>query len=99
VISNKKIEVPKYEYNDENKLNDVLISLKYLNTLYGNFCTESSNKALSDDINKAMKVISKHQRDAFELMFKLGWYTLEEENQTKINATYSKFSGKIEEIS
>jgi len=86
-------------FNDEDILNDVLISLKHLSTMYGTLNQEASNKELVSKIEMLNKEVSTLARDSFNLMFENGWYCLERETPEKLNEEYNKFSNKEIEIS
>lgn len=86
-------------FNDEDILNDVLISLKHLSTMYGTLGHEASNATLSNQVDTLNKGVSKLGRDAFNLMFEKGWYCLERETPQKLNEEYNKFTQKQTEIS
>lgn len=105
-MDSNKVKNPKQEalpsvneFNDEDILNDVLISLKHLSTMYGTLKQEASNKTLVSEVEKLSKETGKLARDAFNLMFEKGWYSLELETSSKLSEEYNKFTTKKEEIS
>ena len=86
-------------FNDEDILNDVLISLKHLSTMYGTLCQEASNATLTTEIETLSKEVGKLAKSSFNLMFEKGWYCLEKELPEKLDEEYNKFSTKQTEIS
>lgn len=85
-ISNTKKEVPKgIELNDKDYLNCLLSHLKEMTKNYTIVLTESSNEILFEKYYKMFDNIIGLQRDTYELMFKNGWYCLEEAEELKIN--------------
>ncbi len=104
-MKNNKVENPKQvvlpneqNFNDENILNDVLISLKHLSTMYGTLKQEASNKKLVNEVDSISKDVGNMARDSFNLMFEKGWYSLERADDQKLSEEYNKFSLKKEEI-
>ena len=85
-ISNTKKEVPKgVEMNDKDYINSVLSTLKEMSKNYTVAMTEASNEILYEHYFEMFNNISRMQRDVYELMFKKGWYCLEEAEENKIN--------------
>lgn len=90
-----KVENPKTNpkpsedvYNDKDKLNDLLISAKYLSKQYGTFAEEASNDALYNEIGTLSKDMCQLARDTFNLMFEKGWYKLEAQTAEKIQTIH-----------
>lgn len=85
-IANAKVEVEKgVELNDKDYLNCLLSNLKEMSK---NFCialTEASNEVLYKKYFEMFLNISNLQRETYELMFRKGWYSLEEVEETKLN--------------
>ena len=85
-ISNTKVEVPKgTTMNDKDYINSVLSSLKEMSKNYVTAMTEASNEYLCEEYFQMFNNISKLQRDVYEVMFKKGWYSLEEAPEMKVN--------------
>ena len=85
-ISNTKKEVPKgVELNDKDYLNCLLSHLKEMSKNYIIALTEASNEVLYERYYQMFGNIIRLQRDTYELMFKNGWYSLEEAEELKIN--------------
>lgn len=85
-------------FNDEDILQDVLISLKHLSTEYGLLKEEASHKGLVSKIDPIAKEISQMARDSFNLMFEKGWYVLEKQTPQKLNEEYNKFNQKLGQL-
>ena len=85
-ISNTKVEVPKgVELNDKDYINSVLSSLKEMSKNYVIAMTEASNEVLYEKYFEMFNNISTLERDVYELMFRKGWYSLEEAEEMKVN--------------
>ncbi|MDD2391605.1 MAG: spore coat protein [Bacilli bacterium] len=104
-MKGNKVENPKQailpneeNFNDEDILNDVLTSLKHLSTMYGTLKQEASNKKLVNEVDSINKDVGDMARDSFNLMFKKGWYPLEQEDSQKITEEYQKFSSKKKQL-
>lgn len=86
-IANTKVEVPKgVQLNDKDYLNSLLCHLKEMSKNYVSALTEASNEYLYEKYFDMFDKISMLQRETYELMFKKGWYSLEEAEQTKIDS-------------
>ncbi len=98
-LNNKETQVSnKNEYNDKDILQDVLTSLKSLDSLYSIAKQEASNEELYDSFDEFEMDVSECQREAFETMYALGWYTLTKSPQTKIDETLKKFNQMKQEL-
>ncbi len=98
-IKNEKTPVPSTkEMNDTDVLNDLLHSEKEMSSNYNTATGEMSNKTLYKKIMELMSEIKEAEREAFDLLFKNGWYTLEKEEETKINQAYSDSNNQINEL-
>lgn len=85
-ITNTKVEVPKgTELNDKDYLNCLNSHLKEMCKNYAQALTEASNEILYEKYFQMFDNITSLQRDTFELIFKNGWYPLEEVEETKLN--------------
>lgn len=85
-ITNTKVEVPKgTELNDKDYLNCLNSHLKEMSKSYVQALTEASNETLCEKYYQMFDNITSLQRDTYELMFKKGWYPLEEIEETKLN--------------
>lgn len=85
-ICNNKTKVPKgMELNDKDYGNQLLSALKELEKNYVVFLTEASNNVLYDEIFATFQAISELQRETYNILFKKGWYQLEEADNPKID--------------
>ena len=84
-ISNPETSVPKgISLNDQDYMTILLTLLKAIEKNITVALTESSNETLYKEFKKIFDDIAKMQRDAYELMFRNGWYKLEEAEDKKI---------------
>ena len=84
--------------NDENILNDILISYKHLVSSYAVALNEASNKNVYKLFFDVLTNSSRIQADLFDISFKKGWYTLETADEAKIENAYSKFNKCLNEL-
>lgn len=104
-MSSQEVMNPKAEmlpdensYNDKDRLNDLLISIKHLAGIYSLACQEASNMTLYGDLTKLSAEASQLQRKTYDLMFEKGWYKLEKEKAEKIdqkNKTFSSMQSQL----
>ena len=88
-ISNPKVEVPTGKtLNDKDYLNCLLSSLKEMTKNYAIALTEASNEALYNEYLNMFNEYSRMQREVFELMFRKGWYVMEQAPLDKITTKF-----------
>lgn len=63
------------EFNDRDRLNDMLATEKWLTDGFNVFVRETSHKDLYNDILHVLNDTHHAARDVFNLMFEKGWYT------------------------
>ena len=98
-IQNEKVEVPVgIELNDENYLNDILISLKDLVSNYACAMNEASNINYYNVIKQLFDETSTLQRNFFDGLFERGWYCLEQVENTKLLETINQLQPKLNEM-
>ena len=91
-IKNVKTEVPQTpQMNDRDFVNDLLSTEKYLTSSYSVALNEASHDSLHQDLLTIFNETQNAQRDLFELMFQKGWYTLEAEDDNKIQQAYQQY--------
>lgn len=84
-ISNPKVEVPTgISYNDKDYINSLLSCLKEMSKNYVMAMTEASNESLYEKHKQAFLTLITLQREAYELMFRKGWYAIEKVEGQKI---------------
>lgn len=92
-IKNTEVETPKgLELNDKDITNSVLTTLKNMTKNYAVALTEASNDHLYKALKKQFDDISKLQRETFELLFRNGWYILEEADGSKVGEKYNQLN-------
>jgi len=98
-LKNTKVSVKKgNKLNDEDILNDILISMKHLVSSYAVGLNEASNKNIYKLFSNLFNNSSKLQADLFDMSFKLGWYNIETADEKKINKAYNKFNSCLKDI-
>lgn len=98
-IENEKTQVPSTkDMNDMDLLNDVLFSEKIMNNNYNTSLGEMSNKNLFKKFMELYEEMKNLEREAFDLIFKNGWYSLEKEEETKINQVYTEANSQTKEL-
>lgn len=98
-LKNIKTPVKKgYMMNDEDILNDLLISYKHLVSSYAIALNEASNKNIYKLFLEVLTNSSKIQADLFDISFKKGWYNIETADETKIENAYNKFNKCLSDI-
>ena len=92
-IENPMVEVEQgIELNDKDISNILLTCLKNFTKNYAVSLTEASNYDLYKVYKKQFDSLSSLQRETFELIFKNGWYTLEEADSSKVGEQYNKLN-------
>ncbi|NLJ80178.1 MAG: spore coat protein [Firmicutes bacterium] len=81
------------EFNDRDRLNDMLATEKYLTDGFNVFVRETSHQHLYRDILQVLNETHHTARQLFNLMFEKGWYTLQPEQSSQISSQHRKFSG------
>jgi spore coat protein CotF len=81
------------EMNDRDLLNDALSTCKYITDSLNVAVREASHTRLHGDILQILNETHQSARDLFNLMFQNGWYSLEPEEQQKIDQAFQQFNG------
>ena len=98
-IYNPKSEVTKgIELNEQDYMTIMLSHLKELEKNMTVALTEASNEKLYKKYKEMFSNIADAQRKTYECMFYLGWYSLEEVNNTKVSTLDNDLQNKINEI-
>jgi len=84
--------------NDKDYLDDLLSCLKSMEKDFSFALTEASNEFLYDEYYNMFNDISQLQRAVYELMFKMGWYTLEKADSAKISSKYQMLSTELQDL-
>jgi len=80
------------QFNDRDRLNDMLATEKWLTDGYNVFAREASHQNLFNDVLHVLNETHHACRDLFNLMFEKGWYSLHPEQSSNIADHYQKFS-------
>lgn len=98
-ISNTKQEVDNtINMNDKDYINKLLSCLKEITKNYTVALTEASNETLYNKYKDMFLRYIDMQRNVFELMFRKGWYELEEVEKNKINEKYNMLNKEYDSI-
>ena len=85
-IQNSQTKVSEtIELNDKDYMTNLLSILKCLEKDMAVVLTEASNEILYKEYKNIFDKICEFQRNAYELMFKFGWYELEKASKNKID--------------
>ncbi len=96
---NPKTEVPDTkELNDCDYLNEILTCEKNMSVNLTYALNEASNSKLFEEIFTIFKDVKTAQRDAYNMAFKNGWYSLEKEIPLKINEKVNELSNKLSQL-
>lgn len=93
-IKNPPTQVKKGpEFNDRDRLNDMLATEKWLTDGFNVFVRETSHQTLFNDILHILNETHHAARDLFNLMFEKGWYSLHPEQPSQVAKEHQKFQG------
>lgn len=98
-ILNPKTEVSKgINLNDKDYINELLSCLKEMEKNLTIAKTEASNENLYNEYKQICEEISSLGRRTYEIMFKNGWYELEETQNEKITEKYNMLNTKLQDL-
>lgn len=98
-IKNQKKEVPTgIEMNDCDYLNSILELEKNMSNNYSIALNEASNDYLYEDYFTLLEDSKDAAREAYNLMFQNGWYTLEEAEEQKVSEKINCFNQELTEL-
>lgn len=98
-ISNPKTDVSKgINLNDKDYINELLSCLKEMEKNLTIAKTEASNENLYNEYKQIYEEISSLGRRTYEIMFKNGWYELEEAQNEKITEKYNMLNTKLQDL-
>ena len=98
-IKNPKTKTPKgMTLNDKDYLSSLLTCLKELSKNYVIAMTEASNENLYNNYLETFLSISSLQREVYELMFKNGWYIIEQSETNKIKDKYNTLNQELNDL-
>ena len=84
--------------NDKDYLTSLLSCLKEMTKNYTIAMTEASNENLHNSFHSIFEELMNLQRETYELMFRNGWYSLEEADQQKITEKYNTLSKEYQDL-
>ena len=91
-ISNPKVDVSTgISLNEKDYITCLLTTLKEMSKNYCTAMTEASNESLFNVYREILEKVSELQREVYEVMFRKGWYILEQCDVNKINTKYQNF--------
>lgn len=98
-VENEKTQVPSTkDMNDMDLLNDILQSEKEISNNYNLAAGEMSSKNLFKKIFELYKEAKETTRNAFDLAFQNGWYSLEKAEEVKIQQAYNEANSQVKEL-
>lgn len=98
-ICNIKVETPKgMALNDKDYISSLLSTLKQLVKNYAISLTEASNETLYNEYKEMFDTYSSLQREVYELMFRKGWYVLEQADTNKISNKYQTLNQEFMDL-
>lgn len=98
-IKNPKMEVPTgINMNDRDYLSSILELEKNMSNNYSIALNEASNDYLYEDYFTLLEDTKDAAREAYNLMFENGWYTLEEAEEQKVNDKITCLEQKLVEL-
>ena len=98
-ICNPKKEVPEgISLNDQDYMTMLLSNLKWLVKNMTVSLTEASNSKLYTEYKSMFDNLIKHQRACYELMFKFGWYSLEQADVKKISTLSNDLDTQLKNL-
>ena len=80
--------------NEQQKLNDLLTTQKFLTGAYNSYYCESATTAVKNCLSSILADEHRIQEEIFNEMNSRGYYPLEKAEENKINAAKQKFAQK-----
>ncbi len=80
--------------NEQQKLNDLLNTQKFLTGTYNSYYCESATTAVKNCLSSILADEHRIQEEIFNEMNSRGYYPLEKAEENKINAAKQKFAQK-----
>lgn len=81
------------EFNDRDRINDMLMYEKYLTSAYNTGLNEMQMSKLHQDVQNILNDTHQLQKQMFDLMFNKGWYKLQAADQQQISQKAQQFQG------
>jgi spore coat protein CotF len=80
------------EFNDRDRINDILAMEKYLTQAYNTGLNEMQNPRLHETIQGVLSDTHNMQNQVFDQMWKKGWYKIEAAEPQKVSQAYEQFN-------
>ena len=98
-IENPKTEIPEtQELNDRDYLNSILECLKNMSNNFSVALNECSNETMYKEVLKMFENTKDLAREAYNLMFENGWYSLEQAEEQKIMSKQNDCTLKMKQL-
>lgn len=81
------------EFNDRDRVNDILAYEKYLTTAYNTGLNEMQRPKLIQDVTNILNDVHGMQKQCFDFMFAKGWYKMKAADKQEISKTGEQFNG------
>lgn len=81
------------EFNDRDRLNDILTLEKYMTSSYNTGLNEMQNPKLHETVKSILCDEHAIQFQVFDTMWQKGWYKIEAADKQKIQQASQQFSG------
>lgn len=79
------------EFDEKQRLTDLLDSQKFVTGVYNTFCCEAATPDVKTCLSGILQDEHRIQESVFDSMNRMGFYTLEKAEDTKINAAKAKY--------
>lgn len=80
------------DFNDQQKMTDLLSTEKMLASAYNTFCSEAANAPVRNCLCNLLTDEHRIGEELFSEMSNRSWYKVECAQETKLNSTKQKFS-------
>ena len=80
--------------NEQEKMNDLLSTQKFLTGVYNSYCNEAATSAVRSTLTSILADEHRIQEEIFNEMNARGYYPLEKAEDNKISSTKQKFAQK-----
>ena len=81
--------------SEEQMLNDLLSSQKFLTGVYNSYCCEASTGAVKSSLSSILEDEHRIQEEIFNSLHSRGWYPIEAAEDAKLNQAKQKFSQTV----
>ena len=85
-------------YDDQEIINNLLISLKHMKALLNTFTQEAGTPELYSEISTMYDTVSTMQREVYDFMVEENWMQVESQTQSKIDKSYKQLSKKLQSL-